>query len=281
MRRGLLVSVVVSGVAIFAAPARAQDAGRLLEGALGPEPAPIATEENAIGAGPEGLSQAPGQAGSPPGAQTPAIELTPLGGSGRSAFPPRIGAGAGPPTPGPSLRAGEGWWRTAGALAAIVALIFAGAAVLRRWGGAPGGLMHALGAGGRAPSGVLSVLGRYPVGRGQTLVLLKLDRRVLLVCQSAGSRAGGMRTLCELTDPEEVASVVLYAGEAEGRTLSARFREMVSGFERSHEDAEVVLAPRALPDRQSPRVTAGGPDPADRLHSRLDSLRRAGWGGAS
>ncbi|MCC7389937.1 MAG: FliO/MopB family protein [Phycisphaerales bacterium] len=277
MRRGLLLSVVVSGVAILAAPARAQDGGRLLEGTLGPEPAPIAMEEIASGAaGPPAPGAGPAQS-----TQTPEIESTPLGGTGRSAFPPRPGGRAAPPTPGPSLRAGDGWWRTAGALAAIVALIFAGAAVLRKWGGAPGGLMHAIGAGGRAPSGVLSVLGRYPVGRGQTLVLLKLDRRVLLVCQSAGSRAGGMRTLCELTDPEEVASVVLFAGEAEGRTLSDRFREMVSGFERSHEDAEVVLAPRALPDRQAPRVTAGGTDPADRLHSRLDSLRRAGWGGVA
>ncbi len=214
--------------------------------------------------------------------------------AGREAPPP--GAPAGPPRPGaggggagggargaaPVLRAGEGWWRTAGALALTIVLIFAIAALVRRWAGRSGGLLHAVGAGGRSPSGLLYVLGRYPVGRGQTLVLLKLDRRVLLVCQSAGARGSGMRTLCELTDPDEVASIVMHAAEAEGRSLHSRFREAVSGFEASHTDAEVVLPAVELPERGAGGwISAGGVDPVGRLHSRLDSLRRAGWGAQS
>ncbi|MBZ0172603.1 MAG: hypothetical protein K8E66_09515, partial [Phycisphaerales bacterium] len=100
----------------------------------------------------------------------------------------------------------------------------------------------------------------------------------LLVCQSGGARGAGMRTLCELTDPEDVASVVLHASEAEGRTVGARFREIVNGFERSHSDPEVVLRPIEV---GGSRARDAAPDPVGRLHSRLDTLREAGWGASS
>ena len=68
--------------------------------------------------------------------------------------------------------------------------------------------MLALGPAGRAPSGVLEVLGRYPAGRGTLLILLRLDRRVLLVAQSGGRTGTGMTTLCEIDDPASVASLL-------------------------------------------------------------------------
>jgi flagellar biogenesis protein FliO len=73
----------------------------------------------------------------------------------------------------------------------VIGLIVALAAVARGIIKNKGGLVGAMGAGGRAPSGVLEVLGRYPVARGSTLVLLKLDRRVLLLAQSRGGKLGG------------------------------------------------------------------------------------------
>jgi hypothetical protein len=101
---------------------------------------------------------------------------------------------------------------------ALVILVIAGVAfVTRRAALKSGGLWAALGPGGRAPSGILEVLGRYPVGRGCTLVLLKLDRRILLVSQSSGGKLSGvtMTTLAEVTDIEDVASILLKTRDAE------------------------------------------------------------------
>lgn len=93
-----------------------------------------------------------------------------------------------------------------------------------------GGLISQLGAGGRAPAGVLEVLGRYPVSRGSTLVLLKLDRRVLLTCQTVGRKHSGpaMATLCEIDDPEEVASLLMKTREDEGDSLAKKFQGMLA-----------------------------------------------------
>ena len=101
-------------------------------------------------------------------------------------------------------------------LAGVLAMIAACGYAFRVASAKSGGLMGAIGAGGRAPSGVLSVLGRYPVSRGSTLVLLKVDRRVLLISQSSSRTGGvGMQTLCEITDPEEVASILIKTRDEE------------------------------------------------------------------
>lgn len=275
MQRGSTVLLgVVAMLAALAVSARAgAPTGGPDEQLIGP-PSPV----ESVGAG----SDVPGE--STPGGTGPSaeVESRPLGPPGAGSFRERRAAGelgrlgeSGGRVA--SLKAGEGWWRTAGALAIIIALILAAGAGVRRWAGRSGRLLHAMGAGGRAPSGLLHVLGRYPVGRGQTLILLKLDRRVLLVCQSVGVKGAGMRTLCEIGDPEEVASIMMLAAEAEGRSISARFRELVSGFETSHLPAEAVVAPVEVPGAR-PRAAGAGPDPVGRLHSRLDSLRQAGWG---
>jgi flagellar biogenesis protein FliO len=137
-------------------------------------------------------------------------------------------------------------WRTIGSLSLVVAMIVAAGWGLRVLARRHGGLVAGLSAGGRAPAGLLEVLGRYPVGRGQTLVLLKLDRRVLLLSQSAGIRGGsGFRTLCEVTDPDEVASILVKSRDAEGESLAARFRMLLSRADRDVEDALVGVEPMA------------------------------------
>ncbi|MGE4151726.1 MAG: flagellar biosynthetic protein FliO [Phycisphaerales bacterium] len=118
--------------------------------------------------------------------------------------------------------------RTVGALAAVVGLILVVRWFVRRMSQRVGGLAGQLGAGGRAPSGVLEVLGRYPVGKGQSLVLLRLDRRVLLLSQSSQ----GFATLTEIEDPQEVASLVVKTADDESASLAARFRSILSSFER-------------------------------------------------
>ncbi len=261
MRRGRC-SMLIAAALLWGAAG----AARAQADVHGPPPAPLGADADAEGAG-----DAPGEPAARP------QESRPLGGDSaisplRSRFT-RSPEAARPEAGAPSLKAGEGWWKTAGALAIVIALIVACGAGVRGWARRSGGLLHAMGPGGRAPAGLLQVLGRYPIGRGQTLVLLKLDRRVLLVAQGAGVKGGGMRTLCEFTEPEEVASILMLTAEAEGRSLGARFREMVSTFEGSHAEAERVLAPVTV--ERPARGAAGSADAVGRLRSRLASLRDA------
>ncbi len=114
-------------------------------------------------------------------------------------------------------------------LIAVVSLILAAAWVVRRLARGSGSLAACMGAGGRSPAGVLEVLGRYPIGRGASLVLLRLDKRVLLLSQFAGVRgSSGMATLADINDPEEVASLLLRTREQEGESLSARFQSILA-----------------------------------------------------
>ena len=76
------------------------------------------------------------------------------------------------------------------ALGAVVVLLFGVRKLMRRAGGVLGG--------GRRPSGILQVHARYPVARGQHLVLVQVGPRMLLVHQGSGT----MRTLSEFQGDE-------------------------------------------------------------------------------
>lgn len=158
--------------------------------------------------------------------------------------------------------------RTAGALAVVVGLIAGAGLLVRKAAKAQGGLLAELGPGGRAPSGLLQVLGRYPVGRGATLVLLKLDRRILLLSQAGGKAGGAMTTLCEITDPEEVASILVKSRDEEGESLAQKFQAILRGEERTaatefaRAEAPAPARPRqadARTDRPATRPGAAGP----------------------
>ncbi len=86
--------------------------------------------------------------------------------------------------------------RVSMALGVVVGIMVVLRLAVRRFGGPLTG-------GGR-PSGVLEVLGRYPVARGQHLVLLKLVGRIVLLHQTRH----GMAALSEITDPDEVAALL-------------------------------------------------------------------------
>jgi hypothetical protein len=166
------------------------------------------------------------------------------------------------------------WAWQLGALALVIGSILAIGAVAKRIAPATG-LMGALGVRGRAPSGVLEVLGRYPVSRGSMLVLLKLDRRVLLVSQQVGRGGTTMNTLTEITDPTEVASLV--AKTSEGLPGSRQFERTL---ERVGGDA-VVAAERPVPRQQpqarrKPKSAAADLDAAaaaQSLRSRLAAMQ--------
>lgn len=138
--------------------------------------------------------------------------------------------------------------QTALALGLVLALILALAAGARKLARSRGTLGAALGAMGAspAPAGILEVLGRYPIARGTSIILLKVDRRVLVLSQTGSRLRGGgasLATLCEIADPEEVASIIVKANEAEGRSIGSRFREALRTFERAHDGVEEPARP--------------------------------------
>ncbi len=121
-------------------------------------------------------------------------------------------------------------FRTVISLGVVVCLIVGGGVGVRVL--AKMGVGKALGAAAGSPSGVVEVLARYPGGRGLTLVVLKIDRRVLLLGQVASTtgRVESVNTLTTFDDATDVASLLSKTQDEQGHSLSAKFREMMSGL---------------------------------------------------
>lgn len=113
------------------------------------------------------------------------------------------------------------------ALAAVVGVILLLRAVAGR-------LVPSL-AGGRGarPSGVLEIMARYPLGRGQQLLVLRFAQRILLVHQ-AGTTA---RTLTEMTDSEEVAATLARMQAGASPRKAVTFKAALQAFENEHDQA--------------------------------------------
>ncbi len=202
--------------------------------------------------------------------EVPARSERPLG-SPPAAQPSKGGTGSSQPV------GARGWLTgTALPLLGVLGLIVALAWVYRRFARTQGGISSAFGAGGHAPSGVLSVLGRFPVGGGMTLVLLQLDRRVLLVSHSAGSmfrgRPGSMSLLSEITDEESVASLLVRTQDERGESMSQRFNELLQGY--SLEDADEFHANGGLDDVPAVSLVDEVADDGDEARQELSPLRR-------
>ena len=215
-----------------------------------------------------------------PGLEQPREASIPLGGGGR------INAGVTNSDPSNDT-SGGGWGvRTVLALVAVIGLILLCKALFVRVAARGGGTLSAqLGASGRAPSGLLSVLARYPVAKGSTLVLLRLDRRVLLLSQTGQ----GFTTLAEIDDPEEVATLIMRAEDEEGASLTRRFRSLLSSAERDpglvgqreyEIESAVPMTPRAATVRFNELATdpgvaeaPGAGDHGDAVGSLRDRLR--------
>ncbi len=83
--------------------------------------------------------------------------------------------------------------RLVGALVVVVGLAFAAQWWIRR-----SGLVA------KVQGGAFEVIARHPVGRGQAVLVARFGARMLLVQQSRD----GLRTLCEIGDPAEVAELI-------------------------------------------------------------------------
>lgn len=147
---------------------------------------------------------------------------------------------------GPALGLSEGL-RTFAALAFVLVLAVGGATLLKKVAKGRGGLLGALGPGGPSPSGLMEILGRYPVGSGQTLVLLRLDRRVLLLHQTTSRKGASMRTLAEVADADEVASILMKTREEETERVDNGFREAMRKLETDFSMFEAESQPSPQP----------------------------------
>lgn len=135
------------------------------------------------------------------------------------------------------------------ALAVVITALFGLRAIIRRVGN--------IGGAGR-PGGVIEVLARYPVARGQHLQLIKLGRRVLLIFQSGST----MTTLTEMTDQNEVAMVLAKIEAASRGKDAERFREMLAQYqmtERGPARLAAVVTPAAESRRPVEVLTEKGP----------------------
>jgi hypothetical protein len=181
-------------------------------------------------------------------------------------------ATASPPSPTASSILSSNTLQSILALGGVVLLAVIAGSVLRSFAKRRGGLALSLGAGGRAPSGVLEVLGRYPVGGGVTLVLLKLDRRVLLLSQSSralrGGGSAGFTTLCEINEPDEVASILAKTRDDEELAQNKRFTSMLRDQAQAMDTAErrAMIEPKP---QAKPRSEATSEETADALIERL------------
>ena len=105
--------------------------------------------------------------------------------------------------------------RTVGGLGAVLTILFLLRPLLKRLAGPLGSA--------RAPSGVIEALARYPFGKGQFLVLLKLDRRILLICQTAQ----GSNVITEMSDPDEVASILRRVHDEKGESFNRKLEAIL------------------------------------------------------
>lgn len=188
-------------------------------------------------------------------ASSPAAGLTESLPLGRAARSPLEGIRS---TEAGAATSGVGWWaQTGAALVLVIGLILALKWGAQRLARRASGIAWQMGPAGRAPSGVLEVLGRYPVARGQSLVLLKMDRRVLLL----GQTASGFSTLSEVSDPEEVASLLIKTRDDEGASMAARFNELLRDMERDPSiggDTQEISAGQPATGPRLPRIGLQG-----------------------
>lgn len=141
------------------------------------------------------------------------------------------------------------------ALGGVLLLIFGLATLYKRLAKSQGGLAGAIGAGGSAPSGLVEVLGRYPVSSKMTLVVMRFDRRILLLSHAGGGRGknagmGSMSTLCELDQPEDVASVLLKVRDLEGDSIARSFAQTL----READESQGRYLDDAISASEQPRV---------------------------
>ncbi|MBB6430751.1 FliO/MopB family protein [Algisphaera agarilytica] len=117
-----------------------------------------------------------------------------------------------------SIEPPAGGWAlsTLAALGVVIAMIFGARWLYTKMGGAVVA----------RPSPVVEVLSRTPVAPKNHVLLLRVGQRVLVV----GDSSSGLNTLADVTDPEEVASLLQAVSTHSDRSVSKNFNSLVSRF---------------------------------------------------
>ena len=127
------------------------------------------------------------------------------------------------------------------------------------------------------PSGVVEILARYPLARGQHLLVLKLARRILLLHQSGST----MTTLSELIDADEVAALLARMEAGSSGRSAEKFKQVLRGFESDHDLMPEIRTVRTAA-RLEPSMSKAG-EIIDLTRSQMRGLggllgRKAGRG---
>lgn len=99
-----------------------------------------------------------------------------------------------------SNRAISGWWTSVGGLSLVVIAILLCARFLRRWLPKTPSVL---------PEQALEMLGRFPVDPKNNIYLVRCGSRILML----SATADGLRTLSEISDVGEVASLMRLCGD--------------------------------------------------------------------
>jgi len=151
--------------------------------------------------------------------------------------------------------------RVGGALVAVIVLIF-----LLRWFGK----IFFPAATGKAQSRVVEVVSRSPLAPKQQVMLLRVGKRLLVV----GDSSGQLSTLCEISDPDEVASMVGQLREEKVSTGAAAFGSFFGRFSRKFEPSEAEMRePPELTDRQMLIDDTDEVREPAAAHAEIDGLR--------
>jgi len=148
--------------------------------------------------------------------------------------------------------------RVLGALGIVIGLIF-----VLRWGGR----FLFPGAAGRGASRAIEVLSRSPLSPKQQVLLIRVGRRLVVV----GDTGSQMNALCEITDPDEIASLV---GQLRDEKSSATPRAFgaLFGTSRGMFEAATDVAPPEE-QRSSLRDAEDEAAPAASAREELNGLR--------
>jgi len=151
------------------------------------------------------------------------------------------------------------WYRTPyAALGGVLALIFGLTLLVRRY----------FPAARPVAADVLRVIGRVPIGGKQSAVLLHVGRRLVLV----GMGPDAMRTLAEITDPEEVSQLL---GKTNSKRIAGHSFDRMLAEELNEYAGESLSATEESPEnavRETLQVTRGQ---LETLRNRIRSLQSA------
>ena len=130
---------------------------------------------------------------------------------------------------------GQSAWKTFGTLAAIIALIVVGARFWKK---------HGPKLAGGLPVEAIDVLGKRSVDARQSIVLVRLGSRILVL----GSTANGLRTLSEVTDPVEVDYLAGLCRQRDAESgVAQSFRSLFGGQMAAGSTVDSAEASAAIP----------------------------------